>query len=159
MKEVELLVNKVAVYDEVAKETSYESVRMLPSDESAYERIFTTDEDRELLERYWVETCNAVTGEMKRYLKSVSEQPISRGIDLSKNYQLRLEVPSSFDDRLIGSIETGLHSVFVSSILSRWYEIVDKQEDATKHAKRSEEYLGSVKGKVWYKMRPRRVAP
>ena len=68
-------------------------------------------------------------------------------------------MPSSFDDRLIGSIETGLHSVFVSSILSRWYEIVDKQEDATKHAKRSEEYLGSVKGKVWYKMRPRRVAP
>nr|DAQ97840.1 MAG TPA: hypothetical protein [Caudoviricetes sp.] len=159
MKEVELLVNKVAVYDEVAKETSYESVKMLPSDESAYERIFTTDEDRELLERYWVETCNAVTGEMKRYLKSVSEQPISRGIDLSKNYQLRLEVPSSFDDRLVGSIETGLHSVFVSSILSRWYEIVDKPDDATRYASRSEEYLRSVMSKVWYKMRPRRVAP
>lgn len=76
MKEIELSVNKANVYTEVAKTTAYTGSKM-QDDKEAYSRIFATDEDREMLERFWVEACNGATELLKQFIVTVSDQPMS----------------------------------------------------------------------------------
>lgn len=157
MIEVMLTVNKANVYDEVAKTTSYTGAKMV-GDESAYERIFTTDEDREILERFWVEACNAVTEEFKPFLISVSDQPEDDGTDTGRNYEVKLELSSSYDVTLNKSIETSLFSFFVSAIVAKWYKFTNKGEQEA-WAGDALGMMQDVKSKIYYRKKPKRVAP
>ena len=113
MIEIQLKVNKASVYEEVAKTTSYAGAKM-EGDEQAYDRIFTTDDDRLMLERFWNEASNAATEQMKPFILSVSEHSDERTVNLENNYELKLELSNSFDTNLRDSIETSLKSFFVS---------------------------------------------
>lgn len=157
MIEVTLTVNKAQVYDEVAKTTSYTGVKM-QGDESAYDRIFTTDDDRMMLERFWVEACNAATEQFKPFLKSVNEQVEGLSVDLSRNYEVELELSSSYDASLTGSIKTSLFSFFVSLIVSKWFKFTNKDE-AESYGVDASSMMGDVMRKVYYKKKPTRVIP
>ena len=71
MINITLTVNKEKVYEEVAQTTSYTGAKM--DDEHAYDRIFTTDEDKSMLERFWNECRNTVCNSMKKVLNLESE--------------------------------------------------------------------------------------
>ena len=157
MKNIELKINKARVYDEVAKTTSYTGAKM-QGDKSAYDRIFTTDADREMLERFWVEACNGATEQFKPFLVSVTDQPMSHGVELEKDYVVELELSNNFDESLTGSIETSLFSYFVALIVSKWYKFANKDE--------SESYGGDAAGaiddvmkKIYYRKKPKRIVP
>lgn len=158
MKNVSLAVNKAYVYDEVAKTTAYAGAKMMVEDVNAYDRIFTTDEDRLLLERFWVETCNAATNQFKPFLVSVDSQPISHGIDLTRNYKVELELSSSYDDNLTEAISTSLFSFFVASIVSKWFAFSNKPE-AENYVLGSASIMDDVMRKIYYKKKPTRVTP
>ena len=66
-----LSVNKEDVYNEVAKTTSYTGAKM--DDEAAYDRIFTTEEDKTMLERFWDESKNTICNSMKKFLVNEKE--------------------------------------------------------------------------------------
>lgn len=121
------IVNKRHVYEEIAKTTSYAGAKDA-ADETAYDRVFTTDADRLMLERFWREACNAVTDQLKPYIKNVNEQPESNGIDLNRDYEAELELTSRFDMSLKDSIENSLFSFFVNSIMGKWYKFTNKDE-------------------------------
>lgn len=157
MIDVNLTVSKQKVYDEVAKTTSYTGAKM-QDDAAAYDRIFTTDDDQMMLERFWVEACNAATEQFKPFLVNVSTQEEGQRVDLSHNYEVELELSSSFDQSLTSSIETSLFSFFVSFIVSRWYKFTNKDE-AESYGADSVSMMGDVMKKVYYKKKPVRVAP
>lgn len=157
MNVITLQVNKANVYDEVAKTTSYVGVKM-KDDETAYDRIFTTDDDRMMLERFWVEACNAATEEFKPFIISVSEQPESHGVELERNYQVELELSGSFDTRLQGSIETSLFSFFVASIVAKWCKFTNKAETES-YTKDATAAMLDVHSKIYYRKKPQRIIP
>lgn len=158
MKEITLTVNKADVYDEVAKTTSYTGVKM-QGDEGAYERIFTTDGDRLMLERFWVEACNASTEEFKPFITSVSEQSANGcGTPIDRNYVAELELSSSFDETLRGSIESSLFSFFVASIVSKWYKFTNKEEQAS-YAADAVLMMQDVMSKLYFRKKPKRIVP
>lgn len=158
MNSISLSVNKANVYDEVAKTTSYAGQKLMDGDATAYERIFTTDEDRLLLERFWVETCNAVTEQFKPFITSIDAQPISHGVDLTRNYNVTLELSSVFDVSLTEAIETSLFSFFVASIVSKWYALANKSETEAMVAE-AVGILDSVMKKIYYRKKPTRIIP
>lgn len=158
MNSISLSVNKANVYDEVAKTTSYAGQKMMDGDATAYERIFTTDADRLLLERFWVETCNAVTEQLKPFITKIDAQPISHGIDLTRNYNVTLELSSAFDVSLTEAIETSLFSFFVASIVSKWYALSNKSETEGMVAE-AVGMLDSVMKKIYYRKKPTRIIP
>lgn len=158
MKNIRLTINKAYVYDEVAKTTAYAGAKMMVEDATAYERIFTTDEDRLLLERFWVETCNAVTNQFKPFLVSIDSQPISHGVDLARNYSVGLELSSSYDDNLTEAVSTSLFSFFVASIVSKWFAFSNKPE-AESYAVGAATIMDDVMRKIYYKKKPTRVTP
>ena len=155
MISVTLTVNKANVYNEVAKTTSYTGAKM-QGDESAYQRIFTTDDDRMMLERFWVEACNAATEQFKPFLTSVSSQPEGRGVELGSNYVVGLSLSSSFDSTLTGSIGTSLFSFFVSVIVSKWYKFTNKGE-AESYAADALGMMEDIMRKIYYRKKPSRT--
>lgn len=157
MNVITLTVNKANVYDEVAKTTSYAGAKM-QGDDSAYDRIFTTDDDRMMLERFWAEACAIATEQFKPFLTSVNSQPESHGVELDRNYIVQLELSSAFDPALTDSIATSLFSFFVALIVSKWYKFTNKNE-ADNYVAEAAGMLDDVKSKIYHRKKPRRIIP
>ena len=158
MKMSTFTVNKANVYDEVAKTTGYTGFKMIQADNAAYDRIFTTDEDRMMLERFWIEACNIVTEQFKPFLVTVSAQPESHGVELDRNYEVQLELSSSYDETLSDSISSSLFSVFVSTIVSKWFKFTNKEESGN-YALEAASMLDSIMRKLYFRKKPQRVNP
>lgn len=157
MENFKITINKSYVYDEVAKTTSYVGAKMMAEDSGAYKRIFTTDDDRMMLERFWSESCSIMTDNLKPFIESVSSHPVSHSIDLSNNYEVTLNLSSSFDTSLTDSIQSSLFSFFVSYIVSKWYKFTNKTE-ADSYALEATNMMDDVIRKIYHRKKPRRVA-
>ena len=157
MIEVTLTVSKQLVYDEVAKTTSYTGAKM-QGDDAAYDRIFTTDSDRSMLERFWTEACNAATEQLKKFIVEVSDNSEGSTIDLSRDYVVGLELSSSYDNNLTESVQASLFSFFVSVIVSKWYKFTNKEETES-YAADAVGMMNDVMGKIFYRKKPVRVVP
>lgn len=144
--DIELKVNKEAVYDEVAKTTEYTGAKM--DDEHAYEVMSITEEDYAMLERFWNECKNMVCNSMKKVL--VSENETDEG-----EYVLKLGVSSAFDNSLTESMQRSLFSFFVMNITAKWYTFANKSE-ATGYATEAATYIEDIMRKAFYKKRPTR---
>lgn len=143
MIEITLTINKEAVYEEVAQTTSYTGSKM--DDEHAYDRIFTTDEDKSMLERFWNECKNTVCNSLKRVLAGEAE---ANGV-----FSLSLELSTSFDEALTDSMQRSLFSFFVMNITSKWYTFTNKEE-ATGYASEAATYLEDIMRKAFFKKKP-----
>lgn len=142
-----LSVKKEDVYDEVAKTTSYTGAKM--DDDAAYDRIFTTEEDKAMLERFWNESKNAIAGNLKKFLVSETETDAT--------YTLTLELSASFEESLLKSMERSLFSFFVMNITAKWYTFTNKEE-ATDYAAGAATNVEDIMRKVFFKKKPRRPA-
>ncbi len=156
MNSVTLTVKKLSVYNEVAKTTAYAGAKM-EGDDKAYERIFTTEKDRSMLERFWSEACNAATDTFKPFITSVSNK-VTVGNDTEDAYSVELELSSMFDTNLQGSIEASLFSFFVASIVAKWCKFTDKQETES-YTNDAESSMRDIKSKIYYRKKPTRMAP
>lgn len=152
MKNITLSVSKERVYDEVAKSTSYIGAKMA-SDDTAYSRIFTKDSDRLLLERFWAETCSAVTDQLKRFIVSVNSHVVSNVIDMENDYEAELKVSDLFDETLGDSINTSLFNCFVASISSKWFKYTNREE-VESYSLESAGYLDEVVTQLYHRVRP-----
>ncbi len=144
--EVILKVNKRCVYDEVAKTTEYTGDKMT-GDETAYERIMLTDEDTEMINRFWNECKTIICNNLKKVLISETEA--------EGEYLLVLGLSASFDKSLTESMERSLFSFFVMNIAAKWYTFANKGE-ATGYATEAATYIDDIKRKAFHKKRPTR---
>lgn len=143
MINITLTISKDKVYEEVSRTTSYTGAKM--DDEHAYDRIFTTDEDKSMLERFWNECRNTVCNSMKKVLTSESE--------IDGVFSLALELSNSFDEALTESMQRSLFSFFVMNITAKWYTFTNKEE-ATGYATEAATYLDDIMRKAYFKKRP-----
>lgn len=147
MTEIKIIIDKEAVYEEVAQTTSYTGAKMMDNDEKAYDRIFTTEGDRSQLERFWNESCVAVCEALKEF---VLEERNERG-----GLSLSLGLSSAFDVALEPAIKKELFSFFVMNIVCKWYVFTNKKE-AGEFATSAVGMLDGVKRKVYYRRKPKR---
>lgn len=139
-----LTITKNDVYVEVAKTTSYTGLKM---DGDSYERIFTTDEDQTLLDRFWEEGKSIVCNSLKRFLSSEEEA--------GEVFKLTLDLSKSFDDNQLDSMQQSLFSFFVMSITSKWYVFTNKP-DAAEYSVSATSYLDDIIRKAYFKKKPTR---
>lgn len=132
MSTIILTVNKARVYDEVAKTASYSGQKRTTADDDAYNRMFPTDADRLMLERYWNETCEAATGALSPLMSAVSTQTVHPGVDLDTSsegqYSITLATSNSYDTNLTSSLQVDLFTYFVEAILAKWYTLAQPTE-------------------------------
>lgn len=152
--DIQLIINKALVMDEVAKTSSYVGAKAA-DDGTIYEHTFTTDEDRVMLERFWLESCATATNMLKPILKTVKAQPMSKGDSLDNNYQATLAMPSNWDQKLQDSVTGALFSFFANNIVAKWFIIASK-DDAESYATTAAASLADAEAKLFYRKRPTR---
>lgn len=144
MKRELFQITKNETFQEIAKTTSYAGAKM-KGDVSAYDRIFTTDEDKEMLERFWNESKNTVANKLKKVF--VAET------DYNGIYTLELDLSNSFDENLIESMHRSLFSFFVLNITAKWYTLTNKEE-VERYAATAASSLEDFLHKAFYKKKP-----
>ena len=142
---VQYTINKEKVLEEVARTSSYVG-KTAVADGSAYEQVFTTDADRDLLDRYWREACGVVAEMLKPVVNSVWHGP---------DYVVIVRLPSAYNQEFTGIINSDLFSFVVNTILSKWFMMTAKEEAAT-YATLAEGALNDAKAKVYFKKKPTR---
>lgn len=153
MTTIVLSVTKADVYKEVAKTCSYTGAkRITPSTEegqpSVYERIFTTDADAEMLDRYWAEGCNEMTSMFKPFIG------VCDGDDIS--YTVSLMMGNSFSTSLTSTVNSNLFSYLVYSICAKWF-LMTSPEDVQKYELLAEEAKNKVREDLYFKKKPVRT--
>ncbi len=147
MTEIILILTKEEVYEEVAKTTSYTGAKM-PSEDNAYDRILTTDDDKEILDRFWAESKNIVCNNLKKVLSSEVESE-------SGEYTINLDLSASFDVQLTESMQRSLFSFFVANIISKWFVFTNKKE-ANDYMSEAATYMDDIMRKAVFKKKPTR---
>lgn len=143
---VTLTIDKTAVLNEVAQTAEYTGDK-IAGDEAAYDRIRIVEDNAAELNRFWDESRAEVA---KTFVKML----VSEGMK-SNNYNLVLDVSSAFDNALEPSMQLGLFSYFVQSIVGRWYVYTNKSEAAA-FVERGNQLLSEVKEKAFFKKKPTR---
>lgn len=173
--EISLKTDKEKVMHEVAMTTAYTGAKQMDTDENAYERIATVDEDETELKRFWEESraelCQELIG-LVTFEGMVSnlakpdepkEPLIAETMQLSElpeavqaeHYELRMDVSKSFDEALLPSMELSLRSFFVYSIVAKWYIYTNKGE-AGEYADKAATLLDDIHRKAVNKKKPER---
>lgn len=143
---ITLTISQTDVLAEVAQTTGYTGAKMV-GDDGAYDRISTVDENDDELKLFWDECRAEVAKAFARLLESESMS--------GTNYNLVLNVSAAFDTNLQASMQLGLFSYFVQSIVAKWYVYTNKQE-AADFAKRAAALLDEVREKAFFKKKPTR---
>lgn len=146
MVEYQLKVNKENVYQEVSKTTSYTGSKM-KNDSKAYDRIYATKFDREMLERFWNESKNTVCNSLKKFMVSEGES--------GSEYVITLALSSSFDETLLESMNRSLFSFMVMNIVAKWYVFTNKEE-AQSYSQNASSMLEDLMRKTFFKKKPQR---
>lgn len=149
--DVTLKVTKSAVMNEVAKQTSYIGMKITTADGSnAYDQVFTTNDDYAMLERYWREAVDAVTGNLRKFIKTVSAMPAAQSEVETEVFQVDLSMPDRYDDNQTGTVNTALFSYFTHLITSKWLAVAYR-DDAEYYEKLATEKMREILFKIYYK--------
>ena len=147
MIEIILTVDKEKVYREVAKTTEYIGSKS-QTDETDYDLVSTTDEDKEMLERFWNESKDLISDSLKKVLLEAKEM-----VATSTTFNLKLGLSGSFDSNLKDSMQSSLFSFFVTNIVSKWSTFTNKQE-STDYAAEAAGYIEDIRKKAFFKKKP-----
>lgn len=126
-------VSKARVMDEVAKATAYIGQKAVSQqDPDAYERIATTDANREELDRYWMEACTAASLLLDHWLTDQTSQVLSHHpeIGTAHDYNVTLGMPTNWNFAYLPSVKEALMSYLVNSIVAKWLLKTQKQDAA-----------------------------
>lgn len=145
--QITLTISKSGVMSEVAQTTDYTGAKIV-GDNDAYERISTVDEDEDELERFWRESRADVAQTFVSLL--VSEEMDETDAD---KYNLVLNVSGAFETAQLPSMEIGLFSSFVNSIVGKWFAYTNKGESGS-YSDRGSALLEDVREKAFYKKKP-----
>lgn len=127
MTDVTITINKKSVLSDVSMSTSYLATRNEQG--NTYSRVAILEADKELIDTYYNEACNHITTTLKAHIANVTNNDTT--------YTATLKLSSAFNGMLAESINTALKAYCTHYILSRWYEVTDKQ--------RSEYYFAVAK--------------
>lgn len=155
---ITIKIKKAEVYDEIAKLSGYVGAKTIGDTGLNYDRVFTTDDDREMLERFWREATDSITSEYRRLVTYVTSPVVSQEIDMNEIYSIYLSVPSNFNEMLTASIESMLRSYCINLITAKWFLITNKNE-AEYYMAEAQNNAVMAKNKLFNRMKPIRTEP
>lgn len=148
---LEILIEKQSVYNEVDKATAYAgAVSVDASGDSLYDRITSTEYDRELLDTYWFEACNSVSVALRQFVVDMPMNPLK--------YDLKLNMPSNYVAAYNDSIKNDVFYYILNSILERWYARVSPT-NAEQCAMSAAKCIAEITSKIYVRKCPGRIKP
>lgn len=148
MQEIKLKINKVDVYEEVAKTTAYIGGKTLDNNgKTMYDQVFVTDADREMLERFWQGAIDGLSVVLGSVLMGTT-------VD-DETALLRLKMTDNFPMVLEGSLKSTAIDYVENQILAEWCAVSAKGE-VEKYSNEAGALLMQVNNLIHKRMRPTR---
>lgn len=149
-----ITINKSRVIDEAQKASAYIGKKLTTDkDPDAYERIAALDADREQLDRYWMEACDAATTSLSHWLVSVDDQMLGHHADLTRDYHAELSLPSNWNTHLASATKSALMSFIINSIVAKWC-LLARSDAAEASAASAATSLSLVETHLMSRLRP-----
>lgn len=123
---------KSSLLNEVGKLTAYVGAKN--TDEqgaNTYDRVFTTNDDAVLLERFWRESKSDITDKLSRYIIT-SEDPITvtdDNVDLAEQYQIELSLPDNYNTAMLSPLNDEIYNYMANIIVSKWVGITNRADE------------------------------
>lgn len=137
--------------EEVARTTGYTGHKR-EDDANAYERISTTDADKEALERFWSQGVGAIAEAFKSRLATA---PAVAKVSGEDTLTIKLELPSNFDTRLTQSMQSELWNYLAIYIAGQWFKYSNRP-DTQDYINSASAILEGVRRMAFTKIRPTR---
>lgn len=145
MKQLQIRVARDRVYEEVSKTTSFDGAKKDAGD-GIYERVMTTQDDRQMLARYFDEAAQAAE-------TALSDIPMSNETT-DGQWCVTLFLPDAFNLNAAQSINNDVFSYFCESIIGRWYSSA-MPADSERHAVLAAGFMQDALRKIWFRGAPR----
>lgn len=147
MKEMNIRIDKENVYAEVEKSAAYRGAKK--GETGAYDRISLTDENREMLDRFWTECRGTVEAMLREVLAGEHEA--------NGQWAVELRVSELLDETQVATMELNLTNYFVQEICSKWFAMTSAEDDATTMAARAAASLETARQLLYHRKRPKRT--
>lgn len=141
---ITITLNKDHILNEVAKTTAYVGDKMV-GQEDAYERISTTEENTEILNRFYEESISDFIQIIKNYYYA--------RVDRNEITTVSLDMPNNFEAGLVADMNKAVPSFCTNFVLSRWFIITNKEE-ATIYIQEAERIKTELTKKLYARKRP-----
>lgn len=145
MQTLTLSIEKSNIYNEVAKTTSYIGAKADDA-QIMYDRVFTTDDDKALLERYYNEALSTLLNALKRVCV-ITDKTLSTNIEITAS--------GHADGTLLKTLDSTIQFYLVNYIVAKWSEVANKAE-VDRYSATAASLLKDIVDKVFYKVRPTR---
>lgn len=144
---VTVSITRTQVVSEVAKTTAYEGAHS-----GAFDNVYAKSEDKEMLDRYWIEACTMATEVMKEFITSMTApSPATPNSD----YTVTLTMPANFDTNMQNAITNAAYQHFCNYIVGKWLAMIGI-EKASAYLASSSNDLAELKNKIYYRIKPTR---
>ena len=149
MADLIITIKKSDVYEEVAKTTAYIGAKnKLDDGKSAFDKVFVTDADLAMIERFYNESVDTLMNLLKRFIEEVNGE--------EGNINWKLSLSSRFDIKMEPSIIRSASSYLVNSIVGKWCEITAPNK-VKEYAENAAALLLDIKDKTFFKKKPTRI--
>lgn len=140
--DITLTITKSDILDKVRMTTAYLGKKA--DAEGAFERMYATEMDDDLLNTYFEEAMDTSVAFLKPHIKSVSV--------LTKTSKLTMNVSDLYNTSDT-TTESSLSAYFIAAITAKWLAMVDKAE-SERYAQSALALLEDVDMKLYHKVRP-----
>lgn len=154
MNKVTATISKASVFNEVAKITAYIGAKSISEKENAYDAVFTTDEDRYMIEDFWQEAVSLLTLSLSRYIEKATEHIPGNNVDfITENFEVTFNVTDRFEESNVPVIKTQIFYYFVYMIVGKWLEFSDYERSQI-YIKKVEDFAAAIQIALRKKKRP-----
>ena len=146
MKQIEIIINKVEVLDEISLNSAYAGTKTV-GEEGFYDRVATVEADSLLLSRFWTEMYGEVTEKFREFIVKAEKT--------ETDFSLTLELSNAYDESLTPSVREDIFGGMVKGMMAYWfrYTCPDKSPEWQKE---SSSLLSRAFAKLCFRKRPRR---
>lgn len=123
---------KSSMLNEVGKLTAYVGAKN--TDEkgvNTYDKVFATNDDAVLLERFWREAKSDITDKLSRHIIT-PEKPITitdDDVDTTEQYQIELHLPDNYNTAMIAPLNDEIYNYMANTIISKWFGITNRGDE------------------------------
>lgn len=146
MKTLNYNITKEAILNEASLLSAYAGLKN-PDGEKIFSRVALSDEDNELLTRFWTEMTGKVTDCLQSLIKS--------SVADENSFTIELELSNSYDENLNGSVENDLTMAIANGVTGSWFSL-SLPDKASEWKALSESLLLRAFKKLCHRRRPLR---
>ena len=148
MSQINVSLCKKEVLRDVWLTTSYAGAKAEnPTNCELFDRVTTVEEDADLLNKFWIESCSRMSDLLKDFTRSVSFD--------DESLQMLIAVSTGFDMSLSDSIVHDIRKGMVAQISAAWFQITLPERAADRETE-WQKTADSLRSKLYHRRAPRR---